>query len=161
MAADCDGQPPRRERAPLGSRPEPATLKRWLRRWTKVRHREAAERTLLTAIAEGLSPAALADALLSAATERAFADDGHPLDFINKAFECLDLIGWEHAVTRGSKFLRVDDVEIVGDGRRELIEPLRHGLRRKQRMASAKSRSWRNIVVGDVLVHHLTAARSG
>ena len=97
VAADCDGQPPRRERAPLGSRPEPATLKRWLRRWTKVRHREAAERTLLTAIAEGLSPAALADALLSAATERAFADDGHALDFINKAFECLDLIGWEHA----------------------------------------------------------------
>jgi nitrite reductase/ring-hydroxylating ferredoxin subunit len=97
VAADCDGQPPRRERAPLGSRPEPTTLKRWLRRWTKVRHREAAERTLLTAIVEGLSPAALADALLAAATEMAFADDGHVLDFINKAFECLDLIGWEHA----------------------------------------------------------------
>ncbi len=97
VAADCDGQPPRRERAPLGSRPEAATLKRWLRSWTKVRHREAAERTLLTAIAEGLSPAALADALLAAATERAFADDGHSLDFINKAFECLDLIGWGHA----------------------------------------------------------------
>ena len=73
------------------------TLKRWLRRWTKVRHREAAERTLLTAIAAGLSPAALADALLAAETERAFADGGHSLDFINKAFECLDLIGWEHA----------------------------------------------------------------
>jgi hypothetical protein len=25
------------------------------------------------------------------------ADSGHSLDFINKAFECLDLIGWEHA----------------------------------------------------------------
>src|SRR5271165_6113781 len=97
VAADCDGQAPRRERAPLGSQPEPATLERWLRRWTKVRHREAAERTLLTAIAEGLSPAALADALLAAETERAFADDGRSLDFINKAFECLDLIGWEHA----------------------------------------------------------------
>src|SRR5262249_52315468 len=24
-------------------------------------------------------------------------DTGHSLDFINKAFECLDLIGWEHA----------------------------------------------------------------
>src|SRR5271165_1362389 len=31
VAADCDGQAPRRERAPLGSRPEPATFKRWLR----------------------------------------------------------------------------------------------------------------------------------
>ncbi|MGO8920110.1 MAG: hypothetical protein ACLQJR_29780, partial [Stellaceae bacterium] len=97
VAADCDGQPPRRERAPLESRPEPATLERWLRRWTKVRHREAAERTLLTAIAEGLSPAPLADALLAAETEKAFADDGHSLYFINKAFECLDLIGWGHA----------------------------------------------------------------
>ena len=97
VAADCNGEAPRRERAPLGSRPDPAALKRWLQRWTNVRHREAAERTLLTAIAEGLSPAALADALLGAETERAFADTGHSLDFINKAFECLDLIGWEHA----------------------------------------------------------------
>ena len=97
VAADCDGEAPRRERAPLGSRPDPAALKRWLRRWTNVRHREAAERTLLTAIAAGLSPAALADSLLAAETERAFADSGHSLDFINKAFECLDLIGWEHA----------------------------------------------------------------
>jgi nitrite reductase/ring-hydroxylating ferredoxin subunit len=97
VAADCDGEAPRRERAPLGSRPDPAALRRWLRRWTNVRHREAAERTLLTAIAAGASPAGLADALLAAETERAFADTGHSLDFINKAFECLDLIGWEHA----------------------------------------------------------------
>src|SRR5215471_14712462 len=97
VAADCDGEAPRRERAPLGSRPDPAALKRWLRRWTNVRHREAAERTLLTAIATGASPAVLAGALVAAATERAFADSGHSLDFINKAFECLDLISWEHA----------------------------------------------------------------
>src|SRR5712671_5709343 len=97
VAADCDGEAPRRERAPLGSQPDPAALKRWLLRWTNVRHREAAERTLLTAIAAGFSPAVLADALLAAETERAFADSGHSLDFINKAFECLDLIGWEHA----------------------------------------------------------------
>jgi nitrite reductase/ring-hydroxylating ferredoxin subunit len=97
VAVDCDGEAPRRERAPLDSRLEPTVLKRWLRRWTSVRHREAAERTLLTAIAAGEKPSMLADALLAAATERAFADDGHTLDFINKAFECLDLIGWEHA----------------------------------------------------------------
>jgi nitrite reductase/ring-hydroxylating ferredoxin subunit len=97
VAADCDGEAPRRERAALGSQPDPATLERWLRRWTNVRHREAAERTLLTAIVAGHSPAVLANALLAAATERAFADTGHSLDFINKAFECLDLIGWKHA----------------------------------------------------------------
>ena len=33
----------------------------------------------------------------TADTDRAFADGGHSLDFTNKAFECLDLIGWEHA----------------------------------------------------------------
>src|SRR3984957_19031489 len=97
VAADCDGEAPRRERAPLESQSVPTVLKRWLRRWTSVRHREAAERTLLTAIAASEKPSVLADALLAAATERAFADDGHTLDFTNKAFECLDLIGWEHA----------------------------------------------------------------
>jgi nitrite reductase/ring-hydroxylating ferredoxin subunit len=97
VAADCDGEAPRRERAPLGSQPDPATLKRWLGRWTIVRHREAAERTLLTAISAGLPKEMLADALAAAETQRVFADSGHSLDFINKAFECLDLIGWEHA----------------------------------------------------------------
>src|SRR4051812_40949912 len=97
VAADCDGEAPRRQRAPLASRPDLATLQRWLRHWIAVRHREAPERTLLTAIAGGASPAALANLLFAAATDRAFADGGHSVDFINKACECLDLIGWEHA----------------------------------------------------------------
>ena len=97
VAADCDGATPRREREPLSSRPDLATLKRWLRRWVAVRHRDAAERTVLTAIAGGASRAELADLLFAAETDRAYADGGHSLDFINKAFECLDVIGWEHA----------------------------------------------------------------
>jgi hypothetical protein len=71
VAADCDGAAPSRERAPLASRPDLATLKRWLRRWVAVRHRDAAERTVLTAIAGGASPAALADLLFAAETDRA------------------------------------------------------------------------------------------
>ncbi|HSR56105.1 MAG TPA: Rieske (2Fe-2S) protein, partial [Alphaproteobacteria bacterium] len=97
VANDCAGEAPRRERAPLSSAPEPATLKRWFRHWAEVRHREAAERTLLTALAGGADPAALADLLFTSETDRVFAGGGHSLDFINKAFECLDLIGWEHA----------------------------------------------------------------
>ena len=97
VAADCDGAAPSRARSPLASRPDLATLKGWLRRWATVRHRDAAERTVLTAIARGASPAALADLLFTAETDRAYADGGHSLDFINKAFECLDIIGWEHA----------------------------------------------------------------
>ena len=45
VAADCDGATPRRRREPLASQPDLATLKRWLRRWVAVRHRDAAERT--------------------------------------------------------------------------------------------------------------------
>jgi nitrite reductase/ring-hydroxylating ferredoxin subunit len=97
VAADCEGEAPQRKRTPLASRPDLPTLQRWLRQWSTVRHREAAERTLLTAIVNGAPPAALARPLFTAATDRAFADDGHSLDFINKACECLDLIGWEHA----------------------------------------------------------------
>ena len=97
VAADCDGAAPRRDRAPLASRRDRATLKRWLRRWVAVRHRDAAERIVLTAIDGGASPGALADLLFAAETDHAYADGGHSFDFINKAFECLDLIGWEHA----------------------------------------------------------------
>src|SRR4029077_18113748 len=84
-------------RAPLTNQPEIGTLKGWLRRWVTVRHRHGAERTVLTVIAGGASPALLADLLFAAETDRAYADGGHSLDFINKAFECLDLIGWEYA----------------------------------------------------------------
>src|SRR3954468_8774610 len=97
VAADCDGEGPGGERAPPAGRPPLGCLQRWLKHWSVVRHREAAERTLLTAIANGAPPAALAGLLFATATDRIFAGSGHALDFINKACECLDLIGWEHA----------------------------------------------------------------
>jgi nitrite reductase/ring-hydroxylating ferredoxin subunit len=99
VATDCDGASPRREPRPLASRPDFACLKRWLRQWSSVRHRTAAERTVNTAIAADATPAALAELLFAAETDRIFADGGHSLDLINKAFECLDLIGWEHAAS--------------------------------------------------------------
>src|SRR5205814_4868434 len=50
VAEDCDGEVPRRDRQPLdGSDVTVPTLKQWLRDWTRVRHRDGAERTLLTA----------------------------------------------------------------------------------------------------------------
>jgi nitrite reductase/ring-hydroxylating ferredoxin subunit len=97
VAGDCAGRPARRGGEPLDSAPPAETLARWLRHWTAVRHREAIERTILTGIAAGLAPATIAEMLLTAATDRVFADGGHTLDFVNKAFELLDLIGWVHA----------------------------------------------------------------
>jgi len=99
VAKDCDGAAPRRDRQPLAPRqfqPLPV-LERWFRHWTRVRHRDAAERTLLTAIASGASAIELAELMLTATTDRYFADGGHALDFTNKAFESLDIIGSEHA----------------------------------------------------------------
>ena len=61
---------------PLAARTDLPTLKRWLGRWISVRHREAAERTILTAITGGASPAELAALLFSAETDRAYADGG-------------------------------------------------------------------------------------
>ncbi len=98
VANDCDGAvPPRPRHALAGQGQNLSTLERWLCEWVLVRHREGAERTLLTAIAAGASPTQIAELMLIASTERFFADGGHVLDFVNKAFEALELIGWEHA----------------------------------------------------------------
>ncbi len=97
VANDCNGQPPRRERHALeGTAVSLETLKRWFRYWNQVRHRDAAERTLLSAI-EIATPAELTDLLLSAATDRYYSDGGHALDFVNKSLEVLDVIGWEYS----------------------------------------------------------------
>lgn len=99
VAIDCEGQPTRRAREPLDRGVPRERLIRWLRHWTAGRHREGAERTLLTAIAGGAPSADLAEMMLVAVTDRVFADGGHALDLINKSFELLDLVGWEHAST--------------------------------------------------------------
>jgi hypothetical protein len=98
VAADCSGQPPRRDLPPLGTDDIAlARLGQWLRYWTLVRHAGGATRTLLTALHRGASDKDMARLMFTAATERFFADAGHLMDFCNKAFEVLDLIGWQHA----------------------------------------------------------------
>jgi hypothetical protein len=62
-----------------------------------VRDTDGAERVLQTAIDGGASSRQLADMLLAAATDHVYLDAGHVLDFINKACEYLDLVGWSDA----------------------------------------------------------------
>ena len=62
----------------------------------RVRHRSGVS-GLRTAIASGATPQWLAAATLIAATDRYFADGGHALDFLEKAFAGVDLVGWERA----------------------------------------------------------------
>src|SRR6266487_2015115 len=97
VADDCEGQPPRTDTEPLGGDVPFETLGRWFRHWVRVRHRTGAERTLRTALALGATPQWLAAMTLIAVTDRYFADGGHALDFLQKAFEGMDLVGWQRA----------------------------------------------------------------
>jgi hypothetical protein len=97
VANDCEGESPRIDSEPLGGNVPLETLARWFRHWVRVRHRTGAERTLRTAIASGATSQWLAAATLIAVTDRSFADTGHALDFLNKTFEAVDLVGWHRA----------------------------------------------------------------
>jgi hypothetical protein len=101
VASDCAGQPPRFALDPLPTREVPLgadRLQGWFRRFIDVRDADGAERTLLTAAASSTPPSILADILASAATDHFFLDGGHTLDFVNKACELLDMIGWQQAM---------------------------------------------------------------
>lgn len=98
VAADTAGRSPRFLVSPLpGGSPELPLLKQWFRRFITVRDDEGAERCIVTALRAGAGPQAMADILFSAATDFRYVDVGHPLDFTNKAFEALDIVGWEQA----------------------------------------------------------------
>ena len=101
VANDCSGQPPRFAVSPLpdvkSSADTVVTLKRWFRHFIEVRDTDGAERCLFTAIRAGTEPHILADMLFSAATDHRYLDSGHVLDFTNKAFEALDVVGWDLA----------------------------------------------------------------
>jgi len=98
VAAECQGASPHRRRYPLESaRITEAELQDWMHTWFKVRHRDAGERTLLTGVNNGLSPAAVSRLVMESTSDRIYADTGHVMDFSNKAFELLEIIGWDHA----------------------------------------------------------------
>ena len=98
VASDTSGQPPRVPLRPLESREIPHdALRRWFRYLIEVRNADGAERTLLAAIEGPSTPADLAEMMVAAATDHFYLEGGHIIDFINKAFELLDRIGWEHA----------------------------------------------------------------
>jgi nitrite reductase/ring-hydroxylating ferredoxin subunit len=125
VASDCAGQPPRFALDPLPATGIPKDrMKAWFRQFIEVRDGEGAERALLTAIDAGLSPVELADMLLAAGTDHYFLDGGHTLDFINKACELLDLIGWEPK--KASAILPSLVPVMAGNRRSEELNSWRH-----------------------------------
>ncbi len=102
VSSNTVGRAPRFDLDPLPPGPDGATipldrLKEWLRGFIEVRDADGAERCLRTALAQGAAPSQACDMLMAAATDHAYIDVGHPVDFINKAFELLELTGWSRA----------------------------------------------------------------
>ena len=100
VASEVNGNPPR-----FGVTPLPlvatniATLKQWFRKFVEVRDDEGAERCIISALRAGATPEQMADMLFAAVTDHRYIQVGHPADFTNKAFEALDLAGWDLAET--------------------------------------------------------------
>lgn len=82
------GMPPRFALDPLPTREtRPEVFKLWFRNFIDVRDADGAERCLRTAIEIGIDKRVIADIIFAAITDRLYIDDGHSLDFANKAFE--------------------------------------------------------------------------
>lgn len=97
VAEDCANEPPRFSQYQFANSDlSYERLKSWFRETCEVRDADGAERCLLTAV-ENLSPPQVAGILVSAATDHLYMNSGHTLDFINKAFETAEHLGWEHA----------------------------------------------------------------
>jgi len=97
VATDSAGFEPRFPLQPLPGAGDPERLARWFRRFVEVRDAEGAERALVSAVRAGATREQLADMLFAAATDHRYLDNGHTLDFVNKALEALDVAGWERS----------------------------------------------------------------
>ncbi len=98
VARECAGMAPRFPMEPLPMTATDAdTLKRWFREFVERRDTGSAERCLRTAIEAGLPQEKIADMLFAACTDHLYRGTGHPLDFTNKAFELLDIVGTEQS----------------------------------------------------------------
>lgn len=98
VSRDTRGRPPSFPLRPLGSvGVEQDRLVGWYRRFIENRNANAAERTLLTALDAGLPLAGVEAMMTAAATDHVFLDGGHTVDFTNKAFEAVALLGGDAA----------------------------------------------------------------
>ena len=97
LSNDTRNHAPRFPLGPLGDgQTDPDRLVSWYRRFIDTRSADAAERSLATAIANaGVDVAGRA--LAAAATDHVFLDEGHVIDFTNKAFEVLEHVGHSDA----------------------------------------------------------------
>jgi nitrite reductase/ring-hydroxylating ferredoxin subunit len=97
VAEDVAGEPPRFDQHALANDDlGKDRLKSWVRENCEVRDATGAERALRTAAAV-LPPDEVVEILLAATTDHLYRDQSHTLDFLNKACEMLDHVGWGRA----------------------------------------------------------------
>jgi len=97
VSRDTRGHAPRFAEPALGDADVPLDrLAGWYRRFVETRSSDAAERVLATAVATG-DLAAVEAMQFAAVTDHVFIDEGHTLDFTNKAYEALALVGIDKA----------------------------------------------------------------
>ncbi len=97
VADETAGEPPRFDQYALDNEDlSKERLKEWFRETCEVRDANGAERCIRTAAAV-LPPDDAVEILLAAATDHLYMNTGHTLDFVNKACETLDHVGWDRA----------------------------------------------------------------
>jgi nitrite reductase/ring-hydroxylating ferredoxin subunit len=96
VSRDTRGRAPWFPLVPLEGALGAERLTNWYRRFVETRSGDAAERVLAAAVAT-LDAPTVAAVMFAAVTDHVFIDGGHTIDFTNKAFEALDLLGWDAA----------------------------------------------------------------
>ncbi|WP_267640969.1 Rieske (2Fe-2S) protein [Haloarchaeobius amylolyticus] len=97
VASDCAGQAPNFDQPSFSTREvSPDRLESWFRENVEVRDADGAERVLRTAV-ETCDREQIETMLFAAATDHRYLDAGHSFDFVNKAIETLDHVGWDAA----------------------------------------------------------------
>jgi nitrite reductase/ring-hydroxylating ferredoxin subunit len=94
VARDTRGRAPRFPVGPLTSDGVPVDrLASWYARFVETRASDSAERVLETTLLDPDRLTAAEAMMFAAVTDHVFVDEGHTLDFTNKAFEALDYLG--------------------------------------------------------------------
>jgi nitrite reductase/ring-hydroxylating ferredoxin subunit len=91
LARDAQGRTARVAVTPLDEHGDADQLARWYRRFVESRQGQAAERVVATGAA--LDAAATERMLFAAATDHVYVDEGHVIDYVNKACEAAAAIG--------------------------------------------------------------------
>jgi nitrite reductase/ring-hydroxylating ferredoxin subunit len=95
LGRDTAGQRPRFPVAPLSGGADTDQLARWYRRFVENRSTQSAERVAVTAA--GLDAEATTAFMFAACTDHVFLDEGHVIDYLNKAREAVGAIGGDSA----------------------------------------------------------------